>query len=133
MPVGKLTGPAAGSAAAAAWVCSMGLTTHEGIGVGMLWVDTRVLALMSRLRLMGLGLAIWPSHTEVVLMPALVWQNWLIWCTMLLRSGGWLCCRVAAIERGIVEVDTVTFGGASESGIFRPPCNKELGGCWRPW
>ena len=78
-------------------------------------------------------MAIWPSQTEVVLMPALVWQNWLIWCTMLLRSGGWLCCRVAAIERGIVEVDTVTFGGASESGIFRPPCNKGLGGCWRPW
>lgn len=47
MPVGRLTGPAAGSAAVAAWVCSMGLTTHEGIGVGTLWVDTRVLALMS--------------------------------------------------------------------------------------
>lgn len=62
MPVGRLTGPAAGNAAVAAWVCSMGLTTHEGIGVGMLWVDTRVLALMSRLRLMGLGLAIWPSY-----------------------------------------------------------------------
>lgn len=78
MPVGRLTGPAVGSAAVTAWVCSMGLTTHEGIGVGTLWVDTRVLALMSRLRLIGLGLAIWPSHTEVVLMPALVWQNWLI-------------------------------------------------------
>uniref|UniRef100_A0A8V1AGS0 Uncharacterized protein n=1 Tax=Gallus gallus TaxID=9031 RepID=A0A8V1AGS0_CHICK len=86
---------------------------------------------------MGLGFAICPSHTEVVLMPALAWQNWLIWCTMLLRSGGWFCCRVAAIERGMVEVDTVTFGGASASGIFllpcKPGCSKGFGGGCSAW
>lgn len=49
------------------------LRAHEG---RELW--TRELALMSRLRLMGLGLAICPSHTEVALTPARAWQNWLI-------------------------------------------------------
>lgn len=35
------------------------------------------------------------------------------------------------MDRGIVEVDTVTFGGASASGSFRGP-NAPGGGCWRP-
>lgn len=52
------------------------------------WEDTLELALISRLRLMGLGFAIWPSQTEVVPMPARAWHSWLIWCTMLLRSLG---------------------------------------------
>lgn len=47
--------------------------------------DTLELALISRLRLMGLGLAIWPSHTDVLPMPALAWHSWLICWTMLLR------------------------------------------------
>lgn len=47
--------------------------------MGLLGMDTLEQALMSRLRLMGLGLAIWPSHMEVA--PgtwARAWQNWLI-------------------------------------------------------
>lgn len=88
-----------------------------------LWgVLTLELALMRRLRLMGLGLAICPSHTEVAPSPARAWQNWLIWCTMLLRSvPGRLWCRPAAMDSGMVEVDTVTFGGASASGSFLGP------------
>lgn len=35
------------------------------------------------------------------------------------------------MDSGIVEVDTVTFGGASASGSFRGP-NAPAGGCWRP-
>lgn len=35
------------------------------------------------------------------------------------------------MDSGMVEVDTVTFGGASASGTFRGP-KVPTGGCWRP-
>ena len=93
------------------------------MGCGPLCMDTLELALMSRFRLMGLGLAICPSHMDVALAPwARAWQNWLIWCTMVLRSACRPWCRPAAMERGMVEVETVTLGGASPSGSFLPPC-----------
>lgn len=42
----------------------------------MLCMETLEQALISRLRLMGLGLAIWPSHMEVAPAPwARAWQN----------------------------------------------------------
>lgn len=45
----------------------------------MLCMETLEQALISMLRLMGLGLAIWPSHMEVAPAPwARAWQNWLI-------------------------------------------------------
>lgn len=34
------------------------------------------------------------------------------------------------MDSGMVEVDTVTFGGASASGSFRGPY-VPVGGCWR--
>lgn len=94
----------------------------QALACGLLCMDTLEQALLKRLRLMGLGLAIWPSHMEVAPAPwARAWQNWLIWCTMLLRSGWRPWFRPAAMDRGIVEVETVTLGGASASGSFRPP------------
>lgn len=69
---------------------------------------------------MGLGFAIWPSHMDVALVLARAWQKRLIWCTMLLRSLGCFWCKLAAIDRGMVEVDTVTLGGASASGSLAP-------------
>lgn len=73
MFVGRLIGFAVGNAVVVVWVCFMGLIIYEGIGVGTLWVDIRVFVLMSRLRLMGLGLAIWFLYIEVVLMFVFVW------------------------------------------------------------
>lgn len=97
-----------------------------------LCMATRELALMSKLRLMGLGLAIWPSHMDVAPAPwARAWQNWLIWCTMVLRSAWRPWCKVPAIERGMVEVETVTLGGASASVSFLVPPWRPGGGCWR--
>lgn len=88
---------------------------------------TLELALISRLRLMGLGLAICPSHTEVPPSPARAWHSWFIWRTILLRSPARLWCRLPAMDSGMVEVDTVTLGGASASGNLRGPNGPTVG------